>query len=124
MRRQARFALVGGAGFLADAGALLALGALTPLGPYVARVLSIGFALFVTWLLNRSLTFPPSARGVTVEGARYGGVGAATSLVNYAVYAALLAVVPGLQPLAALVVASAVAMTLSYLGYSRLVFDR
>ncbi len=80
--------------------------------------------LTVTWLLNRHLTFGPSSRGMAVEGARYGGVGVVTSIVNYLVYSALLLALPGLPPLAALAVASLVAMALSYLGYSRLVFDR
>ncbi|TIU76319.1 MAG: GtrA family protein, partial [Mesorhizobium sp.] len=89
-----------------------------------ARVLSIGFALCVTWQINRHLTFSPSSRGVAEEGARYGGVGIATSIVNYLVYCAVLLALPALPPLAALAIASIVAMTLSFLGYSRLVFNR
>ncbi|RUW52181.1 MULTISPECIES: GtrA family protein [unclassified Mesorhizobium] len=124
MQRIVRFVFAGGIGFVADAAALWLLLAVTPLGPFVARMLSIGFALFVTWQINRHLTFSPSSRGVTQEGARYGGVGVATSIVNYAVYSAILLVLPAAPPLAALAIASLVAMTLSFLGYSRLVFDR
>jgi putative flippase GtrA len=58
------------------------------------------------------------------EGARYGGVGITTSLVNYLVYSLLLLAMPWMAPLLALVMASLAAMALSYLGYSRLVFDR
>jgi putative flippase GtrA len=58
------------------------------------------------------------------EGARYGGVGIGASLINYAAYAAALALVPALPPLAALAFGSVVATTASYLGYSRFVFDR
>ncbi|PBC05392.1 GtrA family protein [Mesorhizobium sp. WSM3860] len=124
MVRLARFVLAGGVGFVADAAALWLLLSVTPLGPLAARVLSIGFALTVTWQINRHLTFSPSSRGIAQEGARYGGVGVATSIVNYLVYCALLFALPSLQPLAALTVASVVAMALSFLGYSRLVFDR
>ena len=124
MKRLARFILAGGIGFVADAAALWLLLAVTPLGPFVARVLSIGFALCVTWQINRHLTFAPSSRGVAREGARYGGVGIATSIVNYLVYCALLFAMPAMPPLAALAIASLVAMALSFLGYSRLVFDR
>ncbi|WP_027170130.1 GtrA family protein [Mesorhizobium sp. WSM3224] len=124
MGRLVRFALAGGIGFLADAAALWLLLAATPLGPLTARVLSIGFALCVTWQINRHLTFSPSGRGIAQEGARYGGVGIATSIVNYLVYCALLLALPALPPLAALAIASIAAMTLSFLGYSRLVFDR
>ncbi|TIT34904.1 MAG: GtrA family protein [Mesorhizobium sp.] len=124
MQRIVRFVFAGGIGFVADAAALWLLLAVTPLGPFVARMLSIGFALCVTWQINRHLTFSPSSRGVTQEGARYGGVGVATSIVNYAVYSAILLVLPAAPPLAALAIASLAAMMLSFLGYSRLVFDR
>lgn len=120
----ARFLLTGGLGFLADAGALALLLAWTPLDPFSARVVSIGFALTVTWLVNRNFTFRPSSRGLVREGARYGGVGIGASLVNYVAYAGALALVPRLPPLAALAFGSAVAMTASWFGYSRLVFDR
>ena len=124
MGRLFRFGLAGGIGFLADAAALWLLLATTPLGALSARVLSIGFALCVTWQINRHLTFSPSSRGMAREGARYGGVGIATSIVNYLVYCAVLLALPAVPPLAALAIASIVAMTLSFLGYSRLVFDR
>jgi putative flippase GtrA len=124
MSRIGRFVVAGGIGFLADAAMLALLTEALSVNPFLARIVSIGFALGVTWLLNRHLTFGPSSRHVAVEGARYGSIGIGTSLVNYAVYSALLAALPWLPPLAALVAGSAVAMALSYLGYSRLVFDR
>ncbi|AZO72534.1 MULTISPECIES: GtrA family protein [unclassified Mesorhizobium] len=124
MGRLGRFVLAGGIGFVADAAALWLLLAVTPLGPLIARILSIGFALTVTWQINRHLTFAPSSRGMAREGARYGGVGVATSIANYLIYCAMLFALPALPPLAALAVASLVAMALSFLGYSRLVFDR
>ena len=47
------------------------------------------------------------------------------SMAGYdAIYAALLLAAPATPPLVALVVASAAATLLSYLGYSRFVFDR
>jgi putative flippase GtrA len=124
MKRLVRFVFAGGIGFVADAAALWLILAVTPLGPFVARIISIGFALSVTWAINRHLTFSPSSRGIAQEGARYGGVGIATSLVNYLVYCAILFGMPVVPPLAALAIASLVAMALSFLGYSRLVFDR
>lgn len=124
MNRLLGFAVVGAVGFLADAGMLALLLDVTPLGPLAARVLSIGFALAVTWQLNRNFTFGRSHRGVFSEGARYSGVGVATSLFNYAVYSALVLALPQLLPLLALGIASAAAMALSFLGYSRIVFDK
>lgn len=124
MSRILRFVVVGGLGFVADAGMLALLLAATPVGPFLARLVSIGFALGVTWLLNRRLTFQPSGRGMLREGARYGGVGITTGVINYVVYSGLLLAVQAMPPLAAMVAASLAAMALSYLGYSRLVFDR
>lgn len=124
MGRIARFAVIGGIGFIADALVLAALLRLTPLDPFAARLVSIAVALLVTWQLNRHVTFGPSARAVAIEGARYGGVGIATSIANYAVFSAALLAFPALPPLAALAIGSAAAMALSFLGYSRFVFDR
>jgi putative flippase GtrA len=124
MKKPLSFLLVGGIGFVVDAAVLMFLLHATPLDPFSARLVSVAAALSATWILNRHITFGPSGRAVIIEGARYGGVGAGTSLVNYAVYSALLLTFPGTEPLIALVLASATAMALSYLGYSRLVFDR
>ena len=124
MSRVLRFAVVGGIGFIADAAMLALLLAATPLGPFLARLASVGFALCVTWLCNRTVTFGASARGMVVEGARYGSVGVTTSIVNYLVYCGLLLAIPDIPVLVALALASLAAMALSYLGYSRLVFDR
>lgn len=124
MNRIARFVAVGGAGFLVDAGVLALLLWTTPIDPFSARLLSIAVALTTTWQLNRNLTFGASSRSVAAEGARYGGVGVATSVVNYCAYVIAIWAFPALPPLVALVFGSAVAMVFSYLGYSRLVFDR
>ena len=124
MSRFLRFAVIGGIGFVVDAFALVALLLWTPLGPFSGRLVSIGIALAVTWLLNRMLTFGPSSRHVAVEGARYGGVGIASAAVNYAAYSVLVIAVPWLPIVATLAIASIVAMGFSFLGYSRLVFDR
>lgn len=124
MSRFLRFALVGGLGFATDAAVLAFLLEISPLGAFLARILSIGCAMAVTWLCNRTLTFQASGRGVLQEGARYGAVAIAVSVFNYLVYGGLLLAIPALSPLAALVVSSGAAMALSYLGYARLVFDR
>lgn len=124
MKRFMSFGAVGAVGFVADAAALTFLVRLFALDPYLARLISIAFALMVTWLLNRHWTFQPSRRGMALEGARYGTVGLGSSLVNFLVYSAILLLFPAVPALAAMVCASAAAMLLSFLGYSRLVFDR
>ncbi|MDQ0455542.1 GtrA family protein [Rhizobium paknamense] len=122
MKRLIRFGMVGFLGFIVDAGTLLLLLKVTPLGPLLARAIAIALALFVTWQCNRVFTFGASKRSLVVEGFRYGSVGLVSALINYTLYCGLLLSLPLLQPLAALVLASAAATTFSFFGYSRFVF--
>lgn len=124
MKRIASFGFVGAIGFVVDAAALALIIMTLATDPFVARLLSMAIALTATWLLNRALTFGASDRPMAVEGVRYGGVGILSGIVNYLVYSAALLILPSLHPLVALVAGSAAAMVFSYLGYSRLVFDR
>ena len=120
--RVARFALVGGIGFVVDTGSLAALHDGAGLDPFSARLLSISVAALITWRLNRALTFGASPASQAAEGLRYAVVAFAAAALNYALYAAVLLAVPGLHPVAAVVAATLVAMCFSYLGYSRFVF--
>jgi len=124
VKRFGWFVVAGSIGFVADAGMLALLLAVTPLGPFAARVLAILFAMGVTWAFNRAITFGRSRHSVLTEGARYGGVGLLSAAVNYFIYAAVLLALPWVHPLAAVVVASAGAMAFSWLGYSRFVFQK
>lgn len=124
MNRFLRFAAIGGIGFVVDAVVLVAALTWTPLGPLSARIVSIAVALATTWMLNRTITFGPSSRPVAVEGARYGGIGVASAAVNYGAYSLLILAAPSLPVVVALAIASAIAMGFSFIGYSRLVFDR
>lgn len=122
-QRFVKFGLVGGIGFLVDAGTLALLLRATPLDAFSARLIAIALALCVTWFLNRTLTFGASGHSMGAEALRYGGVGLAGSVLNYAIYSAILLAVPQAGALTALCLASAAVMVLSYLGYSRLVFQ-
>jgi len=117
-----RFALVGGTGFLIDAGLLAALHNGGGLDPFSARLVSISASAFTTWRLNRSLTFGASDRSQASEGFRYAIVAGVTAAFNYLLYALALIVWPALPPVAAAVGATLAAMFLSYAGYSRFVF--
>ncbi|MCP8939764.1 GtrA family protein [Alsobacter sp. SYSU M60028] len=121
LSRLARFVGVGGTGFLADAGVLSVLVA-AGLDPLPARLASILFALTVTWQLNRRITFGLSGRGTSREFAHYLSLGAISSLVNYAVYAGVLASGLSASPLLALAAGSAVAMAVTFVGLDRIVF--
>ena len=124
IRRVARFSLVGLIGFCVDAGLLLILHDGLSFGALEARLASISMALLTTWRLNRSLTFGRSGTGQLAEGARYGAVAIAVAACNYGLYWALLSIVTGMPPVVAAALATGAAMSLSFAGYSRLVFGR
>lgn len=124
MKRVFWFAVAGATGFAIDALVLISLLHWTGLGPYFARAIAIVTAMAATFIINRTLAFGASGRPLAEEGARYGGVGLSTSLANYLIYSGVLLAIPATPPFFALVIASAAAMVLSYLGYSRLVFRR
>lgn len=124
MKKLLWFAFAGGTGFLVDAGSLSLILWLTPVGPYIARVLSIAIAMAYTWTINRTFTFGRSNRHVASEGMRYGLVGFAAALVNYGTYSVCLMIWPPLWPVVAAAIGSGVAMVFSYLGYSRFVFGK
>lgn len=115
-----RFGMVGCVGFAVDAGVLQLL-LLAGWGPVGARAVAIPVAVFATWVLNRSFTFPEAQSGPALASfLRYAGVSAAGAGVNFVVYAALVLV--GVQPLLALVAASVVAMAVNYLGSKHFAF--
>lgn len=124
MRKLFAFAVVGGTGFIVDAGVLSALIDYGVTDKFTARIVAIACALLVTWSLNRHFTFGKSDHHVAVEGMRYGTVGVMGSLINYGVYSLVLIAVPGIDPLIALTLGSASATVFSYTGYSKLVFKR
>lgn len=120
--RLLRFAFVGGAGFLVDAGVLAALHHGAGLDPFVARLVSVSLAVLTTWRLNRALTFGASSGSQMREGVRYGSVAALSAAMNYIVYALILMARPAFPPVAALAGGTLAAMALSYAGYSRFAF--
>ena len=86
--RFVRFALVGGTGFVVDAGLLTVLHNGAGFDPFTARLVSISVSAFTTWRLNRAVTFGASDRSQASEGARYALVAALTAGLNYCLYAA------------------------------------
>ena len=121
--RFVKFGLVGGTGFLVDAGTLTLVLKTTELDAFSARIIAISVAISSTWILNRTVTFGKSRHSLTGEAMRYGGVGIAGSAANFAIYSTVLLAVPNAGALAALFIASGSMMIFSYFGYSRLVFQ-
>lgn len=122
MKRIVRFVVAGGIGFLVDAGSLTLFVNLTPLDPFIARIVSIAIAMVATWLFNRTITFGRSQHSTASEATRYGTVAIVTSLTNYAIYSGTMLLWPSLWPAIAVAVATTFTMFMSYFGYSKLVF--
>jgi putative flippase GtrA len=121
--RLKRFGAVGVAGFVTDT-AILSTLVHTGLDPFSARVISMAVAAVVTWRLNRAFTFGASETSQASEGARYGAVVIASSLINYLLYAGLMLGFPNLIPAIAVAIATAISMWVSYIGYSRIAFQK
>lgn len=123
-KHAAGFLIAGAIATAADAAVLTALTRLFGIDPFLARVPAIGLAIVAGYFAHRHWTFavkePPSLR----EFLKFTGVAIGTAAINYAVYAGLLLARPSLAPLAAMLIATAVAMSASYLGYRFGVFRK
>ena len=110
------FLVSGGIAFAVDAGVLALLTRGLGVDSYSARVVAIACAMVAGWLLHRRLTFAVPAPPSLTELLRYAALQWASVATNYGFYAALLALLPRLDPLLALFAASVVAMAVSYAG--------
>lgn len=121
MSKFARFAGVGGTGFIVDTGLTLLL-IHRGIDPFTARVFGIMFAMITTWRLNRALTFGASRTSQASEGARYFIVAILAAILSYAIYTILLISISGFPPALAIVIAVGTTTLASFLGYSRFAF--
>ncbi|MDZ7823471.1 MAG: GtrA family protein [Ahrensia sp.] len=118
------FAAAGASGFVIDITVLYVLMLYTPLGPFVARIISILCAMTSNFLLNRTFTFGQSDRGFWQELVRYASIGSIGVFLNYAIYAAFLLFIPGFSPFLATFIAVIIVAFFSYFGYSKFVFTK
>ena len=120
-----RFALVGTAGFLVDWGLLtLALDGLG-LGYYVGRVFSFMGAVTFTWAANRHFTFPGAASAPALAQWRlFISVNFIGWLVNYGVYAGLVAGFTLVQdwPVIGVAAGSLAGLAFNFTGSKKVVF--
>lgn len=116
-----RFLLVGGSGFLIDAG-LTYLLILFGLPPWLARIPAIASAMAYTWIANRHFTYEVENARTTGEAIRYAAVAAAMAFINYLIYFALVS--NGIWPVAAVTIATACQTILSFHLYRHLVFRK
>ncbi len=123
LSRLARFLCVGVVGLAVDAGIFAVLfghGAGAP----AARAASLFVATFVTWLLNRLLTFGASGHAPLIELARYAGVAVVAQGFNYAVFLALHYATGEAHPFACLFAAAVLTTVFSFTGQSAFAFAR
>jgi putative flippase GtrA len=124
--RFAKFLVVGGVGFVIDAGVLtLALRELTS-SVYAARALSFGSAVLATWLLNRLFVFDPDRRtSLVAEYSRYLVMQIAGALSNLGVFVALIEMMPRLSatPVVPLAIGAVLGALVNYAGSVLWVFD-
>lgn len=120
-----RFTLVGAVGFVVDAGVLQALMSVAGWGPIAARSVALPLAIFATWLLNRTITFPESHGGpALISLARYVAVSAVGASVNFMVYSLLVFASQAMAavPVLPLAIASIIALVVNYLGSKHFAF--
>lgn len=110
------FLVSGSLAFITDALVLEFLTIVLDLDPILARIGSISLAMVVGWLSHRRLTFGVAAAPSLPEFGRYAAVAWFSAGVNYLVFVTLLLLLPETSPFAALVIASATAMFVSYFG--------
>jgi putative flippase GtrA len=92
------------------------------LDPLAARLIAISGAMVAGWLAHRRLTFSLSAPPTLREFSRYSATAWMAAAINYAVFAAMLYMLPGTHPLTALVFASILATFFAYMGMRYRVF--
>lgn len=117
LRHWGGFVFSGGSAFVIDAGINTALIHLFAVSPFVSRLISIGSAMVVAWLMHRRVTFAVAAPPSVGEFLRFVTVAGSANALNYAVYAGILLLWPATPPLAALVISTAIATAAAYLGF-------
>ena len=116
-----RFLLVGGSGFLIDAGITYFLSALGVL-PWLARIPAIALAMAYTWAANRHFTYDVKTGRTAGEALRYTIVAAAMALLNYIFYFVLTS--NGVWPVAAVTISTVCQTILSFHLYRHIVFRK
>ena len=121
-RQFALFALIGGAGFVVDAGVLVFLVEVLDSNVYVARVVSWLVAATFTWRLNRSVTFRSAARrGAWQQWLKFLAANLGGGLINLTVSTLLIALVD-FAPVPAVACGSLSGLLWNFASSRRLVF--
>lgn len=90
--------------------------------PLLVRLVSISCATFVTWRLNRALTFARTGRHQGHEALRYGAVTATAQTMSYTVFAILVLTWLDWFPQAAMLCGAAAGALIAYNGHRLFAF--
>jgi len=123
LTRFARFALVGGIGFVVDASVLTMLVNGLGHGHYVSRAASFSIAVSVTWWINRHWVFKAGAPS-RKEYTGYVIVQLLGAIINLGVYVLAIELIPTLSviPVLPLAMGAAVALLANFLLVRRYVY--
>jgi putative flippase GtrA len=121
--RPLRFLGVGALGLITDLAIFTLIIAHDP-HPLLARMVSLAAATFVTWRLNRALTFDRSGRRPSDEALRYAAVAASAQAISYGLFAILIVALPGALPQLAVLLGAAAGALVSYNGQALFAFRR
>jgi putative flippase GtrA len=124
-REFAFFSVVGAGGFAIDASLFLLINSALGWPILAARAISASVSICTTWALNRRITFAHRrSRRRGAELVRYAIVQGAGLVVNFGVFASLIAVSPTLRavPIAALALGAAAALIFNFLSARSLAF--
>jgi len=111
-----RFLSVGAIGLSVDMASFTVL-AVFGMHPLIARALSLSIATFVTWRLNRAVTFAESGRRPHAEAVRYALVTAFAQGLSYLTFAVLVMTMLASLPQAAILIGAGLAAIASYNGH-------
>ncbi|MCG8672848.1 MAG: GtrA family protein [Pseudomonadales bacterium] len=123
-----RFIVVGGIGFLTDAGVLSLLTLNLEKDIYLSRVVSFLCASAITWFLNRVITFKTHTNDQhdikSKEYVRYMVVQTVGVSINFIVFYGCIWLAPSFEklPIVPLAIASGIAMFFNYFGARRWVY--
>jgi putative flippase GtrA len=113
--RVLRFGVVGFGGFFVDAAILALMTEAMHLNPFAGRAVSAPIAIIFTFVCNRCWSFASAKKQAIIRSlASYVSMQGAGVVCTLIVYSAALLVIP--YPLGALVLSSAAAMIVNYLG--------
>jgi putative flippase GtrA len=127
LKRIIKFGMIGTVGFMVDAAVLWVCTKTFGLDPYTARLISYVVAATATWMGNRLFTFADRPKtSIAKQWLSFLMFNACGFVVNYSVYAMLVANIPYVyeHPVWAVAAGSLAGMTINYVASTRFIFPK